>query len=114
MGQMDPEKLPKNFDQVTYWATWLISLAVTGCNGFLQLFKLDKDYYSYSMVVEQLKTEGWQFFGLSGKYEDFETHQQAYKSFSKSIESIKRKQIEQDSLMVKEKIRKRSLTFIKK
>ena len=48
------------------------------------------------MVVEQLKTEGWQLFGLSGKYEDFETHQQAYKSFSKSIESIKRKQIEQE------------------
>ena len=48
------------------------------------------------MVVEQLKTEGWQFFGLSGKYEDYETHQQAYKVFSKSIESIKRKQVEQE------------------
>ena len=48
------------------------------------------------MVVEQLKTEGWQFFGLSGKYEDFENHQEAYKTFSKAIESIKRKQIEQE------------------
>ena len=35
-------------------------------------------------------------FGLSGKYEDYETHQQAYKVFSKSIESIKRKQVEQE------------------
>jgi hypothetical protein len=113
MGQMDPEKLPKNFDQVTYWATWLISLAVTGCNGFLQLFKLDKDYYSYSMVVEQLKTEGWQFFGLSGKYEDFETHQQAYKSFSKSIESIKRKQIEQEFSNGKGENKKKKFDFHK-
>jgi len=96
MGQMDPTKLPKNFDMVSYWASWTISLLVTASNGFLQLFSLDKNYFAYSMVVEQLKTEGWQFFGLSGKYEDYESHQQAYKVFCKSIESIKRKQVEQE------------------
>ena len=62
---------------------------VTASNGFLQLFSLDKNYFSYAMVVEQLKTEGWQFFGLSGKYEEYETHQEAYKTFTKSIETIK-------------------------
>ena len=96
MGQMDPTKLPKNFDMISYWASWTISLMVTASNGFLQLFSLDKNYFAYSMIVEQLKTEGWQFFGLSGKYEDFESHQEAYKIFSKSIESIKRKQVEQE------------------
>ena len=96
MGQMDPTKLPKNFDMITYWASWTISLSVTASNGFLQLFSLDKNYFSYSMVVEQLKTEGWQFFGLSGKYEDYPSHQEAYRNFSKSVESIKRKQVEQE------------------
>ena len=96
MGQMDPAKLPRNFDMVSYWCSWTISLMVTGSNGFLQLFSLDKNYFSYSMVVEQLKTEGWQYFGLSGKYEDYPDHQSAYKTFSKSIESIKRKQIDQE------------------
>ena len=96
MGQMDPAKLPANFDMISYWASWTISILVTASNGFLQLFSLDKNYFSYSMVVEQLKTEGWQFFGLSGKYEDFDSHQEAYKVFSKSIESIKRKQVEQE------------------
>ena len=96
MGQMDPAKLPKNFDMVSYWASWTISLMVTASNGFLQLFSLDKNFFAYSMVVEQLKTEGWQFFGLSGKYEDYESHQEAYKVFSKSVESIKRKQVEQE------------------
>ena len=96
MGQMDPAKLPRNFDMVSYWASWTISLLVTASNGFLQLFSLDKNYFGYSMVVEQLKTEGWQFFGLSGKYEDYPTHQSAYKTFSKSVESIKRKQVEQE------------------
>tara|TARA_B100000214_G_C23967996_1_gene628687 strand:+ start:252 stop:992 length:741 start_codon:yes stop_codon:yes gene_type:complete len=96
MGQMDPAKLPRNFDMFSYWCSWTISLMVTGSNGFLQLFSLDKNYFSYSMVVEQLKTEGWQFFGLSGKYEDYPDHQSAYKTFSKSVESIKRKQIDQE------------------
>ena len=97
IGQMDPNKLPKNFDQVTYWSSWSISLLVTISNGFLQLFSLDKNYFNYSIVVEQLKTEGWQYFGLSGKYEDHETHdKESYKEFCKAVENIKRKQVENE------------------
>jgi len=96
LGQMDPAKLPKNFDQITYWTSWTISLSVTAANGFLQLFSLDKNYFEYALTTEQLKTEGWQYFQLSGKYEDDETHQEAYKDFSKSIENIKRKQVEKE------------------
>ena len=96
LGQMDPAKLPKNFDQWTYWSSWTISLMVTASNGFLQLFSLDKNYFEYALTTEQLKTEGWQYFQLSGKYEDDESHQEAYKAFSKSIENIKRKQVEKE------------------
>ena len=111
MGQMDPAKLPRNFDMVSYWCSWTISLMVTGSNGFLQLFSLDKNYFSYSMVVEQLKTEGWQFFGLSGKYDDYPDHQSAYKSFSKSVESIKRKQIDQEFSNGKGENKKKKFNF---
>jgi len=96
LGQMDPAKLPKHFDQWTYWSSWTISLMVTASNGFLQLFSLDKSYFEYALTTEQLKTEGWQYFQLSGKYEDDESHQEAYKAFSKSIENIKRKQVEKE------------------
>ena len=97
IGQMDPTKLPKNFEQITYWSAWSISLMVTISNGFLQLFSLDKNYFNYSLTVEQLKTEGWQFFGLSGKYEDYMKHDlESYKNFCKNIETIKRKQIENE------------------
>ena len=57
MGQMDPAKLPKNFENITYWTSWSISLMVTACNGFLQLFSLDKNYFEYAITTEQLKTE---------------------------------------------------------
>mgnify|MGYP001368684411 CR=1 FL=1 len=97
IGQMDPNKLPKNFNQITYWSSWSISLLVTISNGFLQLFSLDKNYFNYSIVVEQLKTEGWQYLGLSGKYEDHEFHdKESYKDFCKAVENIKRKQVENE------------------
>jgi len=111
MGQMDPARLPKHFDIITYWFSWTISLMVTGSNGFLQLFSLDKNYFSYSMVVEQLKTEGWQFFGLCGKYEDYPDHEAAYKTFSKSVESIKRKQIDQEFSNGKGENKKKKFDF---
>jgi hypothetical protein len=96
VGQMDPKKLPENFDNISYWISFMISLTVTISNGFLQLFSLDKNYLEFSLTVEQLKTEGWQFFQLAGKYEDHPDHEHAYKSFSKSIENIKRKQVEKE------------------
>ena len=96
MGQMDPAKLPKNFENISYWTSWTISLMVTGCNGFLQLFSLDKNYFEFAITTEHLKTEGWQYFQLSGKYEEYEDHKEAYKPFCKSIENIKRKQVEKE------------------
>jgi len=96
IGQMDPKKLPKNFDNISYWITWSISLMVTASNGFLQLFSLDKNFFTYAIVTEQLKTEGWQYFQLAGKYEDFDDHDEGYRTFCKSIESIKQKQVEQE------------------
>ena len=62
IGQMDPTKLPRNFNQISYWGSWVLSLMVTVSNGFLQLFSLDKNYFMYSLVSENLKTEWLQFF----------------------------------------------------
>ena len=60
------------------------------------IISLDKNYFEYALTTEQLKTEGWQFFQLSGKYEDDKTHKEAYKVFCKSVENIKRKQVEKE------------------
>jgi hypothetical protein len=96
IGQMDPDKLPDNFDDISYWTAWSISLMVTVSNGFLQLFSLDKNYFEYAITSEQLKTEGWQFLQLSGKYDEYPDHKSAYRPFCKSIELIKRKQVEKE------------------
>ena len=113
IGQMDPAKLPKNFESVTYWGAWSISLMVTVSNGFLQLFSLDKNYFEFSLTSEQLKTEGWQYFQLSGKYDDFPDHKTAYRPFCKSIENIKRKQVEKEFSGKGESKKKKEFDFAK-
>ena len=113
IGQMDPAKLPKNFDNISYWSSWGISLTVTICNGFLQLFSLDKNYFEYAITSEQLKTEGWQFFQLSGKYDEYKTHAEAYRPFCKSIENIKRKQVEKEFSGKGEVKKKKEFDFAK-
>ena len=113
IGQMDPAKLPKNFDSITYWGAWSISLMVTVSNGFLQLFSLDKNYFEFSLTSEQLKTEGWQYFQLSGKYDDFPDHKTAYRPFCKSIENIKRKQVEKEFSGKGESKKKKEFDFAK-
>ena len=87
------EGTSQQFKDNIYWTTWSLSLAVTTCNGFIQLFSLDKNYFTFSIITEKLKTEGWQFLQLSGKYDDYKTHKKAFKYFCNNIETLKIKQV---------------------
>ena len=83
----------QKFQNVVYWLTWGISLGVTVCNGIIQLYSLDKLYYSSSMLTEKLKSEGWKFFQLSGRYIFFTTHDEAFIPFCDEIEKLKMEQV---------------------
>ena len=85
-----------------YWATFILSLLVTTCNGILTLFKIDKKYYFLHTTLERLRTEGWQYLGLTGRYSgqlvhnQVPTHQNQFVFFTHQIEKIKMKQIEEE------------------
>jgi len=85
-----------------YWATFIISLLVTTFNGILTLFKIDKKYYFLNTTLERLRTEGWQYMGLTGRYSgqlthgEPPTHQNQFVYFTHQIEKIKMKQIEEE------------------
>jgi len=84
-----------------YWTTWNISVAVTICNGFMTLFKLDKKYYFINTTLELLHSEGWQYVGLSGRYGTKEggivsTHDNQFIHFFKMAEKIKIRQVEEE------------------
>lgn len=85
-----------------YWATFIISLLVTTFNGILTLFKIDKKYYFLNTTLERLRTEGWQYLGLTGRYSgqliqhQQPTHENQFVFFTHQIEKIKMKQIEEE------------------
>ena len=85
-----------------YWLTWSISLLVTVSNGILTMFKFDKKYYLLHTTFEQLKTEGWQFYALTGRYKLHQgettapTHESRFQLFSQTVERIYVRQVEEE------------------
>jgi hypothetical protein len=88
-----------------YWATWVISLAVTTSNGIFTLFKIDKKYYFIHTIRELLISEGWQYISLTGRYGtgghllaagEARNHEVLYPFFCHYIEKIKLKQVEEE------------------
>lgn len=98
-----------NFTVQIYWAAFIISLMVTICNGILTLFKVDKKYYFLNTTLERLRSEGWQYFGLTGRYSGHlignrqPTHQNQFVYFTHYIEKIKMKQVEEEYYKTDEK-----------
>lgn len=81
--------------------TFIVSLLVTIFNGILTLFKIDKKYYFLTTTMEKLRSEGWQFLGLTGRYSGrlndvAPTHTNQFMYFAHQIERIKMKQVEEE------------------
>ena len=84
-----------------YWTTWFISILITIFNGLITLFKLDKKYYFIHTSLELLKSEGWQYIGLSGRYAPKDapvppTHENQFLIFFHMAEKIKMRQVEEE------------------
>ena len=79
-----------------YWSGWGISLIVTLSNGLVRLFSFDKTYITRKLRNHHLKSEGWLFLQLSGKYSCFETHQEAFSTFCNTVEKIRSEQVKEE------------------
>lgn len=93
---------PGDFAYQIYWATWVVSLLVTTSNGIFTLFKVDKKYYLLHSTLEQLRSEGWQYLQLSGRFSGFytpketPTHVNQFLFFCHRIEKIKMHQVQEE------------------
>jgi hypothetical protein len=99
----DSSIVSTDFQMRIYWATWFLSLLVTTSNGILVLFKVDKKYYSLHTSLERLRSEGWQYLELTGRYSGVlnhyaepPTHENQYRFFTHYIEKMKLKQVEDE------------------
>ena len=96
-----------NYSLSLYWTTWGISLLVTILHNFTTIYRFEKKYFTLHTVIERLKTEGWQYFELSGRYSGHHghkapTHQNQFIYFVNTIEKIRLRQIEDEYSSAKE------------
>ncbi|NET35559.1 MAG: DUF4231 domain-containing protein [Cyanothece sp. SIO1E1] len=73
-------------------ATVVLSGVVAGSAAVEEFFHFGERWYHYRRTVESLKTEGWQFFELSGPYREYQQqdqgHQEAFVTFAEQVEEI--------------------------
>ena len=75
--------------------TFAVSLLVAICAGVDEFFHFGERWRHYRQVAEQLKTEGWHFFQLSGPYRRFNPdHAAAYPLFAGRVEAIIQRDVE--------------------
>ncbi len=72
----------------------LVSLVVGISAAIEQFFDFGGRWQHYRQTVEQLKTEGWSFMQLSGRYGEAGTHALAYASFADRVEHIIQSDVE--------------------
>ena len=99
----------ESFSVQVYWSTFVISILVTIFKGILTLFKVDKKYYFLNTTLERLRSEGWQYFSLTGRYSGHlvkhspPSHANQFVFFTHYTEKIKMKQVEEEYYKADEK-----------
>jgi hypothetical protein len=68
--------------------TIVLSLLVAITVAVEELIRYGERFRHYRRTVEQLKSEGWQFFQMSGPYRRHSSHREAYMAFAARVEGI--------------------------
>ena len=74
--------------QIIYYTTFSISIIVTITNALSEIMQFNKKYYTYATIKENLKTEGWLFASLAGKYKNYTDHSECWRKFVNKIEKL--------------------------
>jgi hypothetical protein len=94
----------RQMEEVLFWCAWVLSLLVTMSNGLFTLMKVDKKYYFIHTLLEQLRSEGWQFLTMTGRYDIYRNmdasgnidHDKGFPLFCYMVEKIKMHQVEEE------------------
>jgi hypothetical protein len=74
--------------EILFWVSWIFAFTISIANKSIGLFSLDKKHIYKTVYVENLKTEGWQFFMLTSKYSEYFSHSDAFRKFCGRIEKL--------------------------
>lgn len=85
------------------WFTFGVSQMVAISAAIDEFFHYGDLRIQYRKTAEALKAEGWQFFQLTGPYQDVSSHNQAYVQFSGRVESIIQNDVQGFTELLKQK-----------
>lgn len=74
--------------------TLFFTLLVSGCVAVEHLFNFGESYRRYERVAERLKAEGWRFLQLSGSYQPYKSHGDAFAVFANQVEALNQLDVE--------------------
>jgi hypothetical protein len=91
-GVIVPALVGLNFtgptNEIVRGVTFFLGLAVAISIAVEEFFHYGERWRRYRSTVEVLKSEGWQLFQLSGRYERHASHEAAYREFADRVEQI--------------------------
>ena len=70
------------------------SLLVSVCVAVEHLFSFGENCHQYARVAERLKAEGWRFLQLSGSYQGYKSHADAFAVFTNQVEALSQMDVE--------------------
>ncbi len=76
------------------WMTFGLSPVVAISAAVEEFFHHGERWRHYRRTVESLKTQGWQFFELTGPYRPYQTHDQAFPAFADLVEQVIQRDVE--------------------
>jgi hypothetical protein len=76
------------------WTVFGLGLVVALAAAIEGFFHYSERWPHYRRLAELLKSEGWQFFQLSGQYADAADHVAAYPLFAAHVEAIVQRDVE--------------------
>ncbi|WP_138498980.1 DUF4231 domain-containing protein [Nostoc sp. PA-18-2419] len=78
-------KIPRN---LIIGSTFALSQLVAISAAIEEFFHYGERWRHYRRTVESLKTQGWQFSQLTGPYQNYTSHEQAFNFFAGQVENI--------------------------
>jgi len=90
-----------DYAELIYWIVLSVSTVTGILNMTIELFKFRENYIISKLSLESLKSEGWEYFQLTGDYKPFKTNKEAYEKFAGQIEKITKRSLKKSFSLLK-------------
>ena len=90
---LEKSKLNNDIFQWNLTVVSVLGLVVAGLTTLNRQLGFEEKWRHYRRTAETMRNEGDDFFALSGSYEKFKTHEEAFKIFTTALTAFKRQEV---------------------